>query len=153
MMDGWIKLYRQILKWEWYSDVNVCRLFIHLLLTANHKANKWRGIAIEKGQKLTSLKHLAEETGLSVQQVRTSILKLKSTNEITHRTTRQYSIISIVKWDDYQSEQHTRKQTGNKRVTTNKNDKNDKKNYQPKELLEKDSNAELDEILKREGVK
>lgn len=36
-MEGWISLYRKILNWEWYSDANTFRLFIHLLLQANHE--------------------------------------------------------------------------------------------------------------------
>jgi hypothetical protein len=33
---GYIKLYRSLLKWEWYDDSNVFRVFMHLLLTANY---------------------------------------------------------------------------------------------------------------------
>ena len=33
-MSGWIKLHRKITEWEWYSDANTFRVFMHLLLTA-----------------------------------------------------------------------------------------------------------------------
>ena len=42
-MEGWIKLHRQILDWEWYDDINVKVLFLHLLLTANYEDKKWQG--------------------------------------------------------------------------------------------------------------
>ena len=52
-MEGWIKLHRKILDWEWYDDINTKVLFLHLLLTANHEEQKWRGKIIERGQLIT----------------------------------------------------------------------------------------------------
>ena len=131
-MQGYIKLHRQITEWEWYSNINVSRLFIHCLLKANHKDNRWQGIVIKKGSFITSIENLAFETGLSGQQVRTSLNKLKSTGEITSQTTNRYSIITIKNWGSYQmdntqdNKQITNKQqTNNKQITTNNNDKND----------------------------
>ena len=37
---GFIKLYRSMLQWEWYDDVNVKVLFLHLLLKANYEEKK-----------------------------------------------------------------------------------------------------------------
>jgi hypothetical protein len=132
MSHGWIKLHRSLLDWEWYTDQNTSRLFIHLLLRANHKDKKWRGISIQKGQLLTGRKALAKETGLSEQQVRTSLDKLKSTNEITIKSTKASSVITVVAWDSHQqdnqqdNQQVTNEQpTSNQQVTTNKNVKND----------------------------
>ena len=33
--EGFINLHRKILDWEWYDDINVFRVFTHLLLTVN----------------------------------------------------------------------------------------------------------------------
>ena len=104
-MEGWIKLYRKFLNWEWYKDNNVKVVFIHLLLTANHKDKKWKGKIIKRGQKLTSINHLAQETNLTVQQIRTALNKLKSTSEITTNTTSKYTLITVEKYNDYQIEE------------------------------------------------
>lgn len=99
---GYIKLWRSLLKWEWYSDVNVSRLFIHLLLTANYEDTTWRGETIHRGQRLTSVAKLAEETGLTTKEVRTALGKLTRTNELTIRTTNKYSVITVEKYDFFQ---------------------------------------------------
>ena len=128
--NGWIKLHRQILEWEWYDDINCFRLFTHLLLKANHKEKRYKGIVVKAGQIVTSRDLLAQETGLSSQQIRTAITKLKSTNEITSVTSPQGTIIEVVNYDKYQiaTNEITEEQpTSNQRATTNKNDKNDKK--------------------------
>lgn len=104
---GYIKLWRSLLKWEWYSDVNVSRLFIHLLLTANYEDTTWRGETIHRGQRLTSVAKLAEETGLTTKEVRTALGKLTRTNELTIRTTNKYSVITVEKYDFFQSPTNT----------------------------------------------
>ena len=132
IMQGWIQLHRKLIDWEWYTDGNVLRLFIHLLLKANHKDVKWRGINVCKGQLITGRKVLSAETGMSEQQIRTALNKLESTNEITIKTTNLNSLISINNWLDYQiinqrnNQQITNDQpTNNQQITTNNNDNND----------------------------
>lgn len=134
MSRGWIKIHRQITEWEWYDEPNTFRLFFHLLLKANHKPNKYRGVMIEIGQIMTGFDRLASETGLTLQKVRTSINRLKSTDEITVESSTQGTIIQIVNYSKYQvatDEQQTdnkpatgEQQTDNKPITTNKNDNN-----------------------------
>ena len=143
-MQGYIKLHRQLEEWEWYNNIPVKVLFLHCLIRANHKDNKWQGIMIHKGSFITSYENLAIETGLSVRQVRTALDKLKSTGELTHKTTSHYSIIAINNWDKFQSDdtqddkQATNKrQTNDKQATTNNNDKNDKNDNNEKNIKEK----------------
>lgn len=101
MLEGYIKLHRKITEWEWYDDSNTLRLFLHILLNANHTPKSWRGIEIKPGQFVTGRFKLAQALKLSEQQIRTSLIKLKSTNEITIKSTSQYSIITIKNWNLY----------------------------------------------------
>ena len=141
MTQGWIKLHRKITEWEWYTDGNTFRVFLHLILNANHKQKRYKGIVIERGQLLTGRKSLANALDLTERQVRTAINKLIKSNEITQKTasktTKSGSIITICKYDSYQdqkeqSDQENDQETTKKRprndqqATTNKNDKNEK---------------------------
>ncbi len=134
MNDWFIKLFRSLLEWEWYDDMNVKILFIHLLLKANFKTKKWRGIEIKKWELLTSNQSLAMETQLSLQQVRTCLKKLKSTWEITHKTTNNYTLIKLNNYERY-NENNTpfntqitdEQQTNNIQITTTKERKESNK--------------------------
>lgn len=122
-MEGWISLYRKFVNWEWYTDANTMRVFLHLLLLANHKENTWRGILIKRGQLITSYNTLSDDLNLTVQEIRTSFKRLKSTNEITTQPTNKYTLVTILKYNDYQdSQKENNKQTNtrdNRRTTSN----------------------------------
>jgi len=149
-MQGWIKIHRSILDWEWYGDINMTRLFTHLILKANHKDKRREGIIIKRGQIKTGRIQLSLETGLSQQSIRTCLSKLKSTNEITIKVTSKFSIITIVKFDTYQENQpsinhQSNQQTNqpptsdqpaaNQQSTTNKNVKKLKNGKNDGEIL------------------
>lgn len=117
---GFITLHRQIINWEWYQDQNTKDLFLHLLLIANFTDTRFFGRKIKRGQVVTSLDSLAKETGMSIQNIKTAIKHLISTNEITNLSTRQYRIITITKYDDYQkltNDLTLNQQTPNKQLT------------------------------------
>ena len=46
----YIKLFRKMLNWEWYTDVNTKVLFLHCLLKANWKDGSWHGHKYKRGQ-------------------------------------------------------------------------------------------------------
>ncbi len=123
MNSGWIKIHRKMTEWEWYSDIIVCRVFMHLLLTANHEEGNWKGVKIGIGQLAIGRKMLSKNVGISEQSLRTALTKLKSTSEITIKSTTKYSVITILKWNDYQqatSKSTNEQPTINQQLTTNK---------------------------------
>lgn len=133
-MQGFIKLHRGIINWEWYNDHNVSRLFLHILLTVNYKDTRYQGYEIPSGSRVSGLPKLADETGLSVRQVRTALNKLKLTGSLTVKTTPKFSIISITNWDKYQDDdrQLDRRVTGERQAddslaTTSKEYKKERK--------------------------
>ena len=135
--NGFIKIYRSMLDWEWWDDINTFRLFVTILMLANWKDKKWHGKKIKRGSLWTSLETLSDLSGLSVMQVRTSLKKLISTNEITSKVTNSGRLITVVNYARYQdytesvtneitNELTNEQQTDNKRITTTKEIKESK---------------------------
>lgn len=102
MDEGYIKLYRSMTNWEWYSDSNTKAVFLHLLLNANLEETRYMNHVIPKGGLVTGYPALSRQLGISIQSVRTAIKHLKLTNEITVKSTNRFSIVTIVNWEKYQ---------------------------------------------------
>lgn len=121
-MEWFIKLHRQLIEWEWYTDWNTFRLFIHLVLKANHKDNKWRGILIKRWEYITSLEKLAWELNLSVRNIRTSIKKLETTSEVTKEWHSNYTLFKLNNYNTYQTsdKQYDKPKTNEWQASDNK---------------------------------
>lgn len=98
---GFIMLYRQLVHWEWYSDVNTCKLFLHCLLKMNYSKKRWQGNVIDKCEFITSYEKLAVETGLTVSKVRTALSKLESTQNVSIKTTSAFTKIRVLNMKDF----------------------------------------------------
>ena len=101
-MNGYIKIHRKIVEWEWYSNSNTKLVFLHLLFKASYKNTNWQGVEIKQGSLVTSLRSLAKELGLSQNQIRTALKNLIHSNDISIEATKKYSLITIVNWKLYQ---------------------------------------------------
>lgn len=127
-MVGFIKLHRKLQQWEWYNKSEMVHLFIHLLINANSEDGEWQKQPIKRGQLITGLHSLSEKTGISIRTIRTCLDRLKSTSELTIKSTNKFSIITICKYDDYNdNKKKTDKQIDKPSVspaTTNKKFKN-----------------------------
>ena len=139
MENSFIKLYRSLLDWEWWDDKNVTRLFLTILLSVNWQTKKWHGMTIEKGSVFTSIEHLSKKSGLTMQQTRTALNKLKSTGEITIKSTNGGTLVTVENWGKYQfmpeeitnestNNPTNNQQTSNKQITNNQQQLKKEKN-------------------------
>lgn len=144
--ETWIKLYRSMLNWEWYKDNNTKILFLHLLLSVNYEPQRKRGVLIPAGSVDRTLEQLKTETGLSIQQLRTAIIKLKSTEEITVVKHPFFSVFSIVSWSQYQNYQQKKQHKNNNRLTEEQQ-QNNNLNKNNKEYKEYKENIGSDEQI------
>ena len=103
----YLKLYYSLLDWEWYSDTNTFRVFMHLLLTANRADRKIAGEVIKRGEAPASLDFIAQYTGLSVRNIRTALEHLQSTGEITKRKVGKVCVFKLVNYNKYQGDEVT----------------------------------------------
>lgn len=119
--NGHIKLYRQMMEWQWYQDSNTKSLFLHCLFMANWKDGKFMNYNLPRGSFATSLDSLSQQTGMSIRQIRTSLEKLQQSGEIIKKTTNKFTIINVVNYGIYQDEKvESDKQMTNKRQTNDK---------------------------------
>ena len=118
---GFIKIDRGILDWEWYSDINTTRLFIHLILKANWKDGRFEGIEVPRGSLVTSTNKLSKETGLTVREVRTALKHLEMTHEVTSKGHSKFTVITVKNYCLYQNnDMVSDKQVTSKRQASDK---------------------------------
>jgi len=73
-----------------------------MLLKANWREGKFKGVMVPRGSFVSSYPHLAEECSMTINELRTSLKHLKSTGEITVKTNNKYSIFTVNNYCKYQ---------------------------------------------------
>lgn len=139
--NGWIKIHRQIQKhWIW-DNPDYLKAWIAILITVNHEDNK---VLIHgelfncgRGESLLSLANWAKTfgKGWSIQRTRTFFNLLEKDKMVNTEGCRKTTRLKVCNYESYQEVQQAnnrqktdKQQADNKQITTNKNDKNDKKN-------------------------
>lgn len=150
-MNGYLRLHRKMLGWEWFKDSNTLHVFLFLLLNTSWTASKLRGVDVQPGQLITTVDLICNGTGLSSRSVRTCINRLKSTSEVTIKTTNKYSLVTIANWAFYQSDEEktTSKTTS---TSTNERQTNDKQTAHNKKS-KKDNNIYSNSLLPESAKK
>ena len=101
---SWIKLPRTFCDWRWYKDSHMVLLYLHIILHASFSDKEIGEVVIKRGQMLTSYAQLCNNTGLSLQTVRTCIKKLLKTKQIKVLSCKHHTTISVVDYDNFQPE-------------------------------------------------
>ena len=102
---------------------------MHLLLNANYSASQYHGHTINRGDVVIGLDSLAAKLSITVRNVRTALNHLKSTNEVTIKTTNKFSIVTICKfefWQDLENENDNQNDKQSDKPLTNDRQTNDK---------------------------
>lgn len=161
-MQGYIKLYREILQSPIWQDPPKLRLWLLCLMKANHQQAELlienQIINLSPGQFLTG--RLSLEVDYNRSMPKKYIISgktlwrwlklLESKGSISIKSTNKYSIVTIINWDKYQKgdqEMSSKSPETYQRMTTNNNDKNfnnDKKIYR---TSKKQSNLSILESL------
>ncbi|HHE6877777.1 TPA: DnaD domain protein [Staphylococcus aureus] len=111
-MTGWISIDRSIQNhWLFKEKRTFSKLeaWIYLLMEANHSKAKVpignQIVTVERGQRLTSILTLSDLFNWSRFKVKTFLDLLESDGMLEVKTTSKYTLITIVNYDFYQSEQ------------------------------------------------
>lgn len=149
--ETWIKLYRKFRKNPVYKDSMAVHLFVHLLLAANHKPNRFifneKEITVKRGQLITGRKQLSSETGIGESTVKRRLKLFEKLGMLTIKPTNKFSILTLCNYKHYQesnfekrpavrttvdgSQKTIKRPASDQQVTTNKKYKNvrSKKHY------------------------
>ena len=126
MHRGYIKTFRSLEDWVLYKDSEAVHLLTHLMIKAQHKDTKidhyGKPFTIKAGQLLTGRKKLHDETGINESKIQRLLVKLENFGEIEQQTNNKDRLITLVKWEQFQSEPSKRtaneQQVNNKRTTS-----------------------------------
>jgi hypothetical protein len=137
MHRGYIKLWRKVGDSKMYRSKDLWAMWTFLLMNATHKRrNVYTGlkqVELLPGQYITGRKALALELRMSERRVRTCLKHLETNGNVTIKPTNKYSIITIVNWSTYQSDEEKNDQqnaikrpASDQQVTTKQECKNEK---------------------------
>ena len=101
--NGFIKLYRKMREWGWYSDPPTKDVFLHLLILAQYEETYYRGVHLEIGDVIATYPDIAAACGLSIKNVRTAIEHLKATGEVAVTRHPKFTVYSIQNYVQYQA--------------------------------------------------
>jgi len=140
-MSGFIKLHRQIKQNTLWRDPLASYLFIHLLLSASFETTKYQlrngqEIILNPGELITGRNKLYSETGINPNQIYRILCRLQTAQQINIKTTTKYSVITIVKWAEYQMKE-TKPTAKRQQIAQQSDTVKEVKNIRNKELNHK----------------
>ena len=134
MHRGYIKLWRKTLDGGLIKNYKVFIFWVWCLLKTNHKKDfkqtaGYQEIFLQPGEFVFGLKSASDETGLTIQNIRTCLTFLKKSKNLTIKTTNKFSIISIINWGTYQQEYEDDNNQINTCLTSIQQASNNKQEY------------------------
>lgn len=170
-MQGYIKIYRKLMDSPIWSDPYYLKLWMYCLMKATHKEREVilgnQVVPLEPGQFITGRTSLSEDLnkGMKPKQKLNESTWWRYLNnleklEMLHiKKTNKYSIVSIVKWSDYQEteqQMNNRRTSDEQQMNTNKNVKNVKNNKEyiySRKLVYDDTHFSLAEFFYQQILK
>jgi hypothetical protein len=129
MNQGYVRLWRKSLDAGWIKNHKLWAFWSWCLLKASYKEVDTivglQVVHLMPGQFIFGRKKAARDLGLSEREIRTIIEFLKKAGNLTIKATSKFSVITIINWHTYQSDDDT-----NDQQTTSKIGKNDHQNDQ-----------------------
>lgn len=159
-MTGWIKLHRKLLDSPIFQNEKLFKVFAYCLMKASHKDHKQlvgrQIVELKKGQFVFGRKRASEELRLKESTVRDYIKLLENLQTIVVSSDNKFSVITVVNWAVYQSDEqisdskYDNKSTSNQqqmdnKSTTNQHQINTNKNVKNGENVENDKNEKKKE--------
>jgi len=142
MQNGYVNLWRKSIKSRVFKNTELWKVWTWCLMKANHQ-QKWVSfktgrseieIEVLSGQFIFGRKSAQKDLDMPESSIWKRMLKLKNLQNLNIESNSQYSLITILNWDTYQTQKIKGDGKGDRQVTgkeqarnTNNNDKNVKK--------------------------
>lgn len=134
--NGFITLHRKLINSAVFENPNDLKIWIWCLLRANHSSNTFffggDEITIKRGQFIFGRFTAAKELKMNPSTIYKILKKLERAGMIDIKSNNKNSLLSIIKYETYQSATKQKEQQSNNKVTTeeqqsntNNNDNND----------------------------
>lgn len=124
MNNGFIVLHRKILDHPIWRNEGLVHLFITLLLLASHKEERflWNGKeeTLKRGQLITGRLKLAEITNSPPSTIRDRLKVLENLGILDIKSTSKFSLITIIKYSQYQDKPNKPDSTPDIKPTSNR---------------------------------
>lgn len=105
--DGWIKLQRDILDTDIFHHPLLLKIWIGILMSATWKETSilWQQARrkLAPGSLIFGMREFAQRVGISPSSLHRWIRYLHDSERITYETSARGSLITVVKWQEYQS--------------------------------------------------
>jgi len=159
---GYVKLWRKSIDGGWLSNHKLWVFWCWCLMKASHKEYDlvvgYTQVHLMPGEFVFGLRKASKELKISIQSIRTILEFLKTSQNLTHRSTHLFSIISIVNWDTYQSQENEINTPINKQVTHGQHTGNNKQEHKniknvKKDIIKKDLFLDCVKLSDEEVVK
>src|SRR3990167_254215 len=107
MERGYIKVWRKSLDTNIFYNPEVWQFWCWCLMKASYKKHKiiigFQEVSIMPGQFIFGRREAAAALKTSERKIRNYLNLLKTTSNLTIKSTNKFSIITIINWDTYQS--------------------------------------------------
>jgi archaellum component FlaD/FlaE len=104
---SFITLHRKIISSACFADAELLKVWLWCLIRANHSdkevVHAGQIISLKRGQFITGRFTASKELNMSADKYRKRIATLVLLKQITQKTTNKYTVITIEKYNDYQS--------------------------------------------------
>lgn len=126
-MEGWIKLHRGLMDSEVFASEKALKIWVWILLKANHR-QRYVKLQIGKGESLVSVERgqflfgrfkAEEELCMDGSTIYRWIKKMEERGMITLEANNHYTVLTVCKYDEYNSTDEDDEQQMNSHCTAN----------------------------------
>lgn len=123
MYRGYVKIWRKTADWEWSNKLDMIGFLVMLVIKANHKDQNYQGVIIPRGSFVSSIKKISDLCKISERTTRTYLKRLFSTGELTQKTTQDFSVYTLVNYEEHQDESSSATRETTREVTSKRHAK------------------------------